>query len=80
MNTQLKQVLISQIDDSVNKGYFATEQEAVEEALIAIRSKEIMATLEERQQEIKQGKVSSFDGIAQRVNAKLKAKLESQAG
>jgi Arc/MetJ-type ribon-helix-helix transcriptional regulator len=77
MNTQLKQALISEIDDSVSKGYFATEEEAVEKALFAIREKEIMSKIEFSRQQEKEGQLSPFKGIAEEVNNRLRQKLET---
>ena len=79
MNTQLKQVLIDQIDDSVSRGYFETEEEAVEKALSSIREAKIMARIELSRQQEKEGKVSLFKGTAEEVKKRLRQKLEANA-
>ncbi|NKB64137.1 MAG: hypothetical protein GKR95_20415 [Gammaproteobacteria bacterium] len=79
MNTKLKQILIDQIDNSVNKGYFETEEQAVAKAMGAIREEEIMARIELGQQQVREGKTSPFKGTAKQVIAELKAKLAAQA-
>ena len=79
MNTHLKQALINQIDDSVSKGYFESEEEAVAKAIGAIKEEEIMARIELGRQQVREGKVSPFKGTAEEVNKRLRQKLETQA-
>ncbi len=79
MNTQLKEALISQIDDSVRKGYFATEEEAVKQVLFAIREKEIMAKIELGRQQEREGLMSPFEGAAEEVKNRLRQKLDANA-
>ena len=79
MNGHWKQVLINQIDDSVSKGYFSTEEEAVEKALSAIREEEIMARIELGRQQEREGQLSPFKGTAEEVKRRLQQKLEVNA-